>query len=602
MIRLVEMECPNCGGTLTRTDKTSAKCSHCGAEFLIDNGEPKQVTVVYGAGSRQPEEKYVRIIILAIFLPVILFTAFCFAVRPRHTSSNAAEEGYMTEDFSDFFQYFSMEVYDVPPEEVTAEQLSKIDYLRISYSRDKITLEYSMENGSIQSIDIPNKAASYYADLNRFTGLHTLDLPNHELSEISIPDLTELTEIRTRNSPEELARIVSCPEKIKVLYSYDASSLAGIDVFSNLEQLSLECSDNLSDINSISALKQLKSLTIKDGDSITDFGVLQSLPGLEELSIDSEGLKDISFLQHLTALKTLDISNSILLDISPIGYLTSLTELCLENNNEVTDYSVLANLNSLNTLTLDIGSNASVPAMENLSSLTSLSLYRAENIGFLSSLPSLRHLCLSGCNFSEYMVLADLQNLEILKISNIYGDVKDLKVLNSLPALRALDISSLEFYGNVEYLFGIPCLEELNINDCSFGLDFAAMPENPNLKRLSMNRIELWENISVEYNGPITNLSYDNVNLADVIGFVEKFPNLEELYLQSDKLTEVAFAESLPNLKKIDITDNYVTDLRPLSKLQYLDTVWCGGNTISHGLDLGENVTVISDSEGETAW
>lgn len=49
MIQFVEMECPNCGGSLTKTDETTAKCSHCGAEFLIDKGQPERVTNIYQA-------------------------------------------------------------------------------------------------------------------------------------------------------------------------------------------------------------------------------------------------------------------------------------------------------------------------------------------------------------------------------------------------------------------------------------------------------------------------------------------------------------------------------------------------------------------------
>lgn len=71
------------------------------------------------------------------------------------------------------------------------------------------------------------------------------------------------------------------------------------------------------------------------------------------------------------------------------------------------------------------------------------------------------------------------------------------------------------------------------------------------------------------------------------------------MYLQGNKLTDVAFVENLPNLKKLDITDNYVTDLRPLGNQQQLETVWCGENSISQGKDLGEDVTVILDSKAK---
>lgn len=604
MIQFVEMECPNCGGNLEKIDENTAKCSHCGAEFLIDKGQPERVTNIYQAQKPQQSNHT-----LAAFLTggaVLAVILFITITSTTHTNSNNTDTytnivEEQQEVSSEFLRYFTKDAYDMSPEQVTAEQLAKIDYLHIFHQSNGITVEYSIEGGTVRCIDIPSEAASYYQDLEKFTGLHTLNLEGLALSSENLEGLNELTEIWTCNSPDELAEIVPHPEKIASLGSYTASSLVGIDVFSNLEKLSVKCSDELSDIGSLSALKHLKSLTITNGDFITDFNVLQSLTDLEELFIDSEGIKDISFLQYLTSLKKLSITDSILLDISPIGGLTSLTEVCLEDNNEVNDYSALSNLSELETLTLDLNSGTSMPSADNWGSLTTLSVHGADSIGFLSSLPSLRSLYLSGCNCSDYTVLASLQNLESLKLSSIYGNIPDLNVLTNLTSLKSLDINSLELYGNVEYIFGIPNLEELDISDCSFGLDFAAMPENANLKRLYMNRIELWKNIYVEYSGPFTNLSYDNVNLADEINFVDKFPNLEELYLQSNKLTDVEFTEGLPNLKKLDITDNYITDLRPLNKLQYLETVWCGENSISQGLDLGENVTVISDSKG-SAW
>ena len=46
MIQFVEMECPNCSGPLTKTGDNTAKCSHCGAEFLINNDQPERITHV----------------------------------------------------------------------------------------------------------------------------------------------------------------------------------------------------------------------------------------------------------------------------------------------------------------------------------------------------------------------------------------------------------------------------------------------------------------------------------------------------------------------------------------------------------------------------
>jgi uncharacterized repeat protein (TIGR02543 family) len=88
-----------------------------------------------------------------------------------------------------------------------------------------------------------------------------------------------------------------------------------------------------------------------------------------------------------------------------------------------------------------------------------------------------------------------------------------------------------------------------------------ALPETMPAKNLTLRAT--WE----RNNRIVTYLDYDEVALADHMDFVGKFPNLEELYLQGNKLTDVTCAESLPQLTKLDVTDNYITDLRPLQKL-----------------------------------
>ena len=48
MIKLIEMECENCGGALEQIDKERARCPHCDAIYLIDRGEPKEIHIHHG--------------------------------------------------------------------------------------------------------------------------------------------------------------------------------------------------------------------------------------------------------------------------------------------------------------------------------------------------------------------------------------------------------------------------------------------------------------------------------------------------------------------------------------------------------------------------
>lgn len=156
------------------------------------------------------------------------------------------------------------------------------------------------------------------------------------------------------------------------------------------------------------------------------------------------------------------------------------SEVLLEDNSSIADYSALSKLGNLETLTLELGYDKTMPSVENWRNLTSLSVSSVGNINFLTSLPKLQSLCISGCSSSDYTALSSLKNLERLKLRGIYGDFSNPDVLSGMKKLKSLDIGSVTIYGNVEFIFGIPGLENLNIDDCSFGLDFAAMPKTGN--------------------------------------------------------------------------------------------------------------------------
>ena len=57
-------------------------------------------------------------------------------------------------------------------------------------------------------------------------------------------------------------------------------------------------------------------------------------------------------------------------------------------------------------------------------------------------------------------------------------------------------------------------------------------------------------------------------------GFLKLYPNLEELDLDGNQLTNIQFASDLKKLTRLSLNNNYVTDLAPLNQvegLKYLD-------------------------------
>ena len=602
MIKLVQLECPNCGGKVNRIDEDVARCPHCEAEFLIDEGQPENVIHIHEAEKKTPWGAIVVAVVLFGMASVLIPLLVQEAKNTNQTISQVIIPEEKAKFDSSFYQEFVMQVYGTSYENVADEQLKELTYISIHSKDGMECVNYRLGEGQMCQIMISSDLYKDHGDLVNFPNLKGICLQYGLLPKMILGTFSQLEELESENSPEELALHLPSPEKLKKFICHRNYSAAGINAFVNLEYFETDYYD-ANDIRAVASLKNLKTLIVKGGDEITDFGALQSLTNLEVLYLESNQLKEISFVSRMPQLREFTLRDSIVLDLSPLADKTTLTYLELEDNYEVKDYSALSTLTSLNTLHLDLCTYGEMPDVSGWTALTELSVSGADSLQFLAQLPTLEKLYLSGGDSSDFGVFASLTSLTELTIGRIYGDLSHLDSLTSLTKLKKLDISSMTVYGNVEDVFAIPGLEELNLNDCSFGLDFDHIPENTNLKRLYMNRVSLWENIQVFQDGIVTYLDYDEVAMADQIGFVTKFPNLEELYLQGNKLTDVTFTESLPQLTKLDVTDNYITDLRPLQKLIKLETVWCGENSISQGADLGEDVNVVLDSEAEEgAW
>lgn len=92
-------------------------------------------------------------------------------------------------------------------------------------------------------------------------------------------------------------------------------------MFSSLESLELDGSDDLADIKDLASLKGLKSLSLEYCPSLTDFSVLFVLTGLEELRLDVDGVKDISFVNSMPGLRSFSLDDGSCISIDAFGLL-----------------------------------------------------------------------------------------------------------------------------------------------------------------------------------------------------------------------------------------------------------------------------------------
>ena len=133
-MKLVEMTCPNCGGDLKKTSDTMAKCSHCGAEFEIDRGQPENVTNVY-ENTSQTKTIIVGILAAVLIGGFIAIAASSSKTKPfggiSQTSGNQSGQTQIDNEivYSRFFRDFTKAVFNKEPQDVTENELSSITYL-----------------------------------------------------------------------------------------------------------------------------------------------------------------------------------------------------------------------------------------------------------------------------------------------------------------------------------------------------------------------------------------------------------------------------------------------------------------------------------------
>lgn len=268
---------------------------------------------------------------------------------------------------------------------------------------------------------------------------------------------------------------------------------------------------------------------------------LKSLPNLTWLRLTDCDLDndDLSVLGELTWLKTLVIdSGPGITDIAPLGNLTELTYLKLSGTS-VADLSPLRNCRSL--YRLDV-SNSSI-----------------ENISALAELPGLNEL---NCSYTKVRDLAPLA--ELRRLSILYADGNQLTTIAPLENLTRLyilslndnqiaSLSPLKGHTKLRYFYcGANRLDSLE------GLDNCTLLE------------------TVDLSGNL---------LSDLSLLKKSSEDLKELYLQNNRIADVAPLADCGLLKTLNITNNKIETVDPLNGCAALKILWMDNNLVER-LDL----------------
>ncbi len=258
---------------------------------------------------------------------------------------------------------------------------------------------------------------------------------------------------------------------------------------------------------------------------------------------------------------------------------------------------------------IDKSTSQEDPDLSGLTGLEKLDMSGFISISFLRKMENLKELSLHGCNIDEIGALSGLTGLERLTCYSVWTyavPLKDVKFIDNMPYLRFLDFSGVsqgngwggyqrntEILGDISNVFNHQGLEELYLNNCMFELDFGKLKENPSLRKLEMREVNLKENFYVRSSAGMTDLWYDDVALDGNTDFLTNYPNLEELYLDGNQLTDISFAASLKKLTHLGINNNYVTELSPLNQAENLKYLDIRQNPINSTIEADGDVEIL---------
>lgn len=639
-MKLTELRCSACNGTL-KLDETNphiAVCEYCKSRFVVeDEGEgnvrlaAQPVKVNYVPIQPAPQKKpsgwgpygWKRGVALVVGFFLVVGVMYGPSVKRRWDMDHGAgkqtavtdqkggspgtaqgadpdasgaeeEKAELTGLFADMASMATGKKADT----LTDEELARFRWIEYKYSSDSVMAGYSFENprenpdASLTWLEFDRSKTDIDMEaLSRFTGLKVLSAAGYVYSgNIKGMNLESLS--CYGKTLGEVAAAFEDPGQLKELRVRSGlENLEGLGVFTGLERLSVGGSD-LTDIKAMANMKGIKSLTLEYCDEIKDFSVLSVMDWLEELTIESEGIKDIGFVEHMPSLSSFSLSRSQILNVDSLEGNTTLESLSLTDCDELRDLSAVSGLTGLRELTLEVPYNCPQPDLAGLTGLRSLTVDGMDTVGYLAGMGGLKNLSLEWVKIDSRAPFANLTNLKTLKCSRIPDDTS-WSFVTGIPALEVLDLNGVATYEDISGLFGMPALRELYLNGVECELDFSGLAPGENLEILEMDGVKLYKNVQISGGGGIVYVDYDTVSLDENTGFLANYPGLKELSLSENMLTGVGFAASLPNLERLNISGNYVTDLKPLEGLGKLKMLNAAGNPVENYRVLSEDVMII---------
>lgn len=233
--------------------------------------------------------------------------------------------------------------------------------------------------------------------------------------------------------------------------------------------------------------------------------------------------------------------------------LWSITEMVIPE--EVTDLSQMHYFTGLTSLTIENQTNVDISflsAMPNLKQLDlSGCLLNADQLSFIGALPQLKILDISSCQLSTLSGLSGLTTLTSLNAS--VNSISDLLPLLGNTGLETLDLQH-NAVANFGALSGLESLTRLDLSNNALS-DFSAVASCKNLTQVNVASNLLTSLSGVGSLTALTDLDASDNDLADITG-IGKCTALVNVDLSNNVLTTMDEMVALIGVQNIDVSYN----------------------------------------------
>lgn len=598
-VRLIEMECSNCGGRLKKVDKKLYKCPYCEATFLVAEvkRQRKAAKKEQKKNNNQLPKEQVRdktrsgwiptILVYLAIIGVIIF--LCIMSEKENTNKNTLE--YSSEiSESVEFKRFAEWIFEKDYDEITDEEFKSVTEVSLMGYGGFLSVDCVVAGEKI-SFGFDSYIDNVMDGISRFENLNVLAVST-SLSTKNLKGLNNLTRLTCLNCIDELAKMLPHPEKITHLSNvlYDEGT-EGLDKFTNLKSLHIR-SVFLSDISGLGKLKNLEEISIVTYDKVKNFAIFSEMKNLKSICIDSENIDSLEFVRNLKNLESLKITGGKLNSIEPIKGMTNLKELSLEKCILINDFEVINTLTGLEKICIYARNAENQIQWNKLTNLKSVHVESFSNSNFIEELPKMQQLellYLESGSSDDIGAISRLTNLKTLTIEGVKN--ADLSVLSDLINLETVNICDVESGRSGETIFNLPNVKTITVANSSIGMNTNKVNEN-----------NVLENLSITYSGINSyQASYSGFKLVfdlnDNIDFVGRLKGLKTLRIQGGELEDINFIENLSQLEMLDVSDNYVSDVSPVERCTKLRELICRDNALEEIPELGRNVGVDMRNE-----